>query len=235
MAAFKAAFGDVGTSVSAVFLLLIALANVVILRNVWCSFQAVRQGALLSELQPDLLAGGGVLARLFRPVMRAIARPWHMFPLGFLFGLGFETATEVGLLGISATQAASGLSAWQVLAFPALFAAGMALVDTADSALMVGAYGWSFVNPMRKLWYNLTITAASVLVAVLIGGLELLGLAGERLGLAGGFWRLVGDLNAGLADFGFAVIGAFALCWAVSALIYRYKRFDEIAVARTPS
>ena len=149
-----------------------------------------------------------------------------MYPLGFLFGLGFDTATEIGLLGISATQASQGMSPWQAMVFPALFTAGMALVDTADSVLMVGAYGWAFVDPLRKLWYNLTITAASVLVAFLIGGIEALGLIGDQLALTGPFWDGVGRLNDSLGALGFAVVGIFALCWAGSAMLYRWHGFD---------
>ena len=139
-----------------------------------------------------LLTDRGLLARLFRPLFGLITRSWHMFPLGFLFGLGFDTATEVALLGLSATQAAKGVSLWSILVFPALFAAGMALVDTTDGVLMLGAYNWAFVKPIRKLYYNLTITLVSVVVAVLIGGIELLGLVGDRLGLSGWFWRAIG-------------------------------------------
>ncbi len=226
--AAKAIGGVVGTIVSSVFLLAIALANIAVLRGIWRSFRMVRRGGALSEDDLDmLLAGRGLLARLFRPLFRLVTKSWHMFPIGFLFGLGFDTATEVGLLAIAATEAAAGLSPWQTLVFPALFTAGMALVDTADSAMMVGAYGWAFVKPMRKLWYNLTITAASVVVAVLIGGIEALGLIGDQLGLDDGFWHLVGRMNDDLADFGFVVIGVFALCWIVSAVIYRWKRFDD--------
>jgi high-affinity nickel-transport protein len=155
-----------------------------------------------------------------------------MYPVGFLFGLGFDTATEIGLLGISATQAASGMSFWSIMVFPALFTAGMALVDTIDSGIMVGAYGWAFVNPVRKLWYNLTITAVSVVVAVLIGGLEALGLIAEKLGLEGNFWGAVGDLNEDLASFGFVVIGVFVASWILSVLIYRWNRFDELATSK---
>ena len=122
-----------------------------------------------------------------------------------------------------------GLPPWQTLIFPALFTAGMALVDTADSVLMVGAYGWAFLlHPVRKLWYNLTITAASVIVAVLIGGIEALGLNADKLGLEGGVWTAVSNLNDELGDFGFVVIGIFVLCWAASAVIYRWKRIDEL-------
>jgi high-affinity nickel-transport protein len=216
-----------GTVISGVFLLVIALANLVILRGVWASFRAVRRGETLDEHALELLLNGrGLLARLLRPVFSAVSREWHLYPIGFLFGLGFDTATEIGLLGISASQAAQGMSPWQTMVFPALFTAGMALVDTADSALMVGAYGWAFVKPMRKLWYNLTITAASVLVALLIGGVEVLGLLGDRFALTGPFWEAIGSLNDNFGVLGYAVIGVFAATWGVSAAIYRWKRLD---------
>src|SRR5205823_8122604 len=134
-------------------------------------------------------------AHLFRRLFRAIGRSAHMYPLGFLFGLGFDTATEIGLLAIAATEASSGLPIWSILVFPALFTAGMTLVDTTDSVLMVGAYGWAFVKPVRKLYYNMTITFASVVVAVIIGGIETLGLIAHKFGLAGGIWDAVASLN----------------------------------------
>jgi len=179
---FKAVGGVIGTSVSALFLFAIAAANIVILRGVWRTFQHVRQGGRYVEEDFDLLLNSrGLLARLFRPLFRLIRTSWHMFPLGFLFGLGFDTATEVAVLGISATQAAQGVSIWSIMVFPALFAAGMSLIDTTDGILMLGAYDWAFVKPMRKLYYNLTITAVSVVVAVLVGGIEALGLLVPRV------------------------------------------------------
>lgn len=226
---FKTVGGFIGTSVSAAFLLIIALTNLIIMIGVWRSFRhVVRGGTLDHEALDDLLAGRGLLARIFRPLFGVVTQSWHMYPLGFLFGLGFDTATEVGLLSISATQAAQGMSPWQTLVFSALFTAGMALIDTADSVMMVGAYGWAFVHPIRKLWYNLTITAASVVVALLIGGIEALGLIIDRLGLEGGLWSLVSGLNNSLANFGFAVIGIFVIAWAISALIYRWKGYDRL-------
>ncbi len=226
---FKAVGGVIGTAVSAAFLLAIAFANLLILRGIWRSFQRVRAGGHIDDEGLDrLLAGRGFLARILRPLFSAVRQPWHMYPLGFLFGLGFDTATEIGLLGISASQAAQGVSPWQILVFPALFTAGMALVDTADSVLMVGAYGWAFLNPLRKLWYNLSITAASVVVAVLIGGVEALSLIAGQLGLEGGLWDAVDALNDDLTNFGFVVIGLFALCWVVSAAIYRWNGYGRI-------
>jgi nickel/cobalt transporter (NiCoT) family protein len=216
--------GVIGSAVSATFLLAIALVNFLILRDVWRKFRRVRRGERLAAEDLDgVLAGHGLLARLFRPLFRIITASWHMYPVGLLFALGFDTATEIGLLGIAASQTAQGLSLWSILIFPALFTAGMVLVDTADGIFMVGAYGWAFTQPLRKLWYNLTITAVSVLVAFLIGGIEALSLIADRLALKGAFWSMIGNLNDGLGIAGFAVIGLCILCWVASALIYRWK------------
>ena len=156
-----------------------------------------------------------------------------MYPLGLLFGLGFDTATEVGLLGIAATQASQGLSIWSILVFPALFTAGMTLLDTTDSVLMLGAYGWAFVKPIRKLYYNLTITAVSVVVALVVGGLEVLNLVGDQLGLTdgGGFWGAIGSLNDNFGVLGFAIVGIFVAAWLISYVIYRVNRYDDIEAA----
>jgi nickel/cobalt transporter (NiCoT) family protein len=214
--------GLIGTSVSALFLLVIAALNLAIFVSLWRTLRAVRaHGNHDAERLDALLSDRGFLARLLAPMFCMVSKSWHMYPLGFLFGLGFDTATEIGLLSISATEAARGVSLLHVLVFPALFAAGMALADTADSTLMVSAYRWAFLDPRRKLWYNLTITGASVVVALFIGGVEALGLVGQRLGLDGGLWTLVERLNASLANFGFAVVGLFVIAWLVSILSYR--------------
>jgi nickel/cobalt transporter (NiCoT) family protein len=227
--AFKATGGIVATIVSATFLFAIAGMNLMILRSVWAAFRHVRAGGAYVEEDLDmLLAGRGLLSRLFRPLFRLVSRGWHMAPLGFLFGLGFDTATEVAILGLSATQAAHGFELGPVLVFPALFAAGMALVDTTDGILMMGAYEWAFVRPIRKLYYNITITAVSALVAILIGGIETLALIADKLGLTGGLWDVAADLGGRFNLIGFFIIGLFAACWALSFAIYRWKRFDEI-------
>jgi high-affinity nickel-transport protein len=223
----------VGTGVSAAFLFLIALVNLVVLAQIWRIFRQVRRGGRYVEEDLDLfLARRGLLGRVFRPLFRCIGASWQMYPLGLLFGLGFETATEVGLMGISAAEAAHGLSLWSILAFPALFTAGMSLIDTTDSVLMVGAYGWAFEKPLRKLYYNLTITFASVVVALAVGSVEVLGLVADRLGLDGGFWSAVAALNDHFGSLGFLIIGIFAASWLVSMLVYRLKRYDEIEVTR---
>jgi high-affinity nickel-transport protein len=230
-AAFKTFGAVAGTLVSALFLFAIAAANVAVLVSVWRSFSAVRRGERFVEEDLDLaLAGRGLMARLFRGLFRVVRQSWQMYPIGLLFGLGFDTATEVGLLGVSATQAAQGLSIWSILVFPALFTAGMTLLDTTDSVVMLGAYGWAFAKPIRKLYYNLTITAASVAVAVIVGGLETLNLIGGHFGLTdrAGFWGAVGALNDNFGALGYVVVGVFVFAWLVSAIIYRLKRYDEI-------
>jgi nickel/cobalt transporter (NiCoT) family protein len=232
--AFKSFGGVAGTLVSALFLFAIAIANIVVLASVWRAFQTVKSGGRFLEEDLDLmLANQGLLGRLFRRFFRLIERSWQMYPLGVLFGLGFDTATEVGLLGISATQASRGLSIWSILVFPALFTAGMTLMDTTDSILMLGAYGWAFIKPIRKLYYNLTITAVSVIVAVIVGGLEVLNLIGAQLGLTdgGGFWGAVGSLNDNFGVLGYVIVGVFVAAWAISYVVYRVNGYDEIEVS----
>ena len=226
--------GVVSTSVSTLFLFAVAAMNIVILLGAWKTFRNVRRGGTFADEDFDVfLNSRGLLSLLFRRLFRLVTQSWHMLPLGFLFGLGFDTATEVALLGISATQAGQGMSIWAIMVFPALFASGMSLIDTTDGVLMLGAYNWAFVKPMRKLYYNLVITAVSVVVAVLIGGIEGLGLLGDRLGLTGWFWDGIGTLNSNLNGLGFAIIGVFIFAWVASLVIYRYARVDDLGVSPT--
>jgi nickel/cobalt transporter (NiCoT) family protein len=228
--AIKEIGGQIGTTVSATFLLLIGLINILILKDVWRAFRHVQRGGSCDA--PGIeIQGGGFFARACGPLFRTISRSWHMYPLGALFGLGFDTATEIGLLSISAAEAAQGLSLGAVLVFPALFTAGMALIDTADSVLMGEAYGWAFIHPVRKLWYNLTITAASVAVALFIGGIEAAGLIAQKFQLSGPVWQTAANLNADLANFGFVVIGVFVASWLLSAAIYRWKGYGRLATS----
>jgi high-affinity nickel-transport protein len=220
--------GVVGTSISVFFLISIAIINIVILRGIWSTFQKVRQTGSYTDESPDMLLGGGILGRMFRPLFRMLSASWQMYPIGILFGLGFDTATEVALLGISAAAAAKGLPLGAMAVFPALFTAGMTLVDTTDGILMVGAYGWAFIKPIRKLYYNLAITFVSVLVALLIGGIEAIGLLRDRLNLSGGLWDFVGSLNDNFGTLGFVIIGVFVLSWIGSVIVYRVKGFDRL-------
>jgi nickel/cobalt transporter (NiCoT) family protein len=229
MDAFRNVAGVIGTLVSVVFLFAIAIVNLIVLRSIYRAFLRVRRGEPYLDEDFDMLLGGrGFLARLFRPMFGMISRSWHMYPLGFLFGLGFDTATEIGLLGISAAEASNGLSFWSILVFPVLFAAGMSLIDTTDNILMLGAYGWAFVKPIRKLYYNITITSVSVLVALVVGGIEALGLVGEHLHLEGWFWRAVARLNDNFGTLGYFIVGLFALSWIVSIAFYKWRRFDDL-------
>jgi high-affinity nickel-transport protein len=225
----KAVGSIVGTGVSALFLFAIAAANLVILRSIWRTFRHVRNGGRYVEEDFDLLLNSrGLLARVFGPLLRLINESWHMYPLGFLFGLGFDTATEVALLAISATAAAKGISIWAIMVFPALFAAGMSLIDTTDGILMLGAYNWAFIKPIRKLYYNLVITLVSVVVAIVIGGIEVLGLVGDQLALEGAFWDGITALNDNFTGLGVAVIGLFIAAWIGSVIVYRYTGLDQI-------
>jgi nickel/cobalt transporter (NiCoT) family protein len=229
--AFHNVGGVIGTLVSALFLLAIATMNIVILLMVYRTFRLVKSGAPYRDEDLDmLLAGRGLLARFFRPMFGMIRQSWHMYPLGFLFGLGFDTATEVGLLGISAAQASQGLSIWSILVFPALFTAGMSLIDTTDSNLMLGAYGWAFIKPIRKLYYNMTVTFVSVVVALVVGGIEALGLLQDQLELKGSFWDAIGALNDNFGAIGYLIIGIFIASWIASAVIYRLRGYDRLDV-----
>ena len=218
-----------GTLVSSFFLLAIAAVNIVILRSVFRTFQSVRRGEPYVEEDLNLLlANRGFLSRIFRRIFSLVNKSWHMYPLGLLFGLGFDTATEIGLLGISAAEASRGLPILSILVFPALFAAGMSLIDTTDNVLMLGAYGWAYVKPIRKLYYNITITFVSVVVALIVGGVEALGLIGGQAGLQGSFWDFVARLNDNFGMLGYCIVAIFALSWIVSIAVYRLQGFDEI-------
>ncbi|HEX8939067.1 MAG TPA: HoxN/HupN/NixA family nickel/cobalt transporter [Candidatus Limnocylindrales bacterium] len=223
--------GLIGTSVSAAFLLLIGLINLVVLLDIYRMFRRVSAGGSYDEESlEDYLANRGLLARLFRPMLRLIRRSWHMYPLGLLFGLGFDTASEVALLGLAATSGASHLPIGLILLLPAVFAAGMSLVDATDGVLMLGAYGWAYVKPIRKLYYNLNITLVSVIIAFVIGGLEAANVIGSELGLTGGIWGAAESLDFGLV--GVAIVGVFLVSWVVSTLIYRWKGYDTRPTTR---
>jgi len=225
--------GGVASSISAFFLIGIALVNVAILRNVWRAFQRAVKGELpvKEATQPFLLASPG--SRILRPLFGLLSKPWHMYPIGVLFGLGFDTATEVALLGISAGAADKGLSMTALVIFPLLFTAAMILVDTTDGIVMLGAYQWAFINPVRKLYYNLVITFFSVLVAFLIGGIELTVLLKNQLNVNGGLWDIAAGLNENFGMLGIVIVAAFVLTWIGSVAFYQATNLDRRESARS--
>jgi high-affinity nickel-transport protein len=231
MGTIKAVGGVIGTLVSAVFLLAIAIVNLIVLRSIYRAFVRVRSGGSYRDEDLDLiLSNRGCLSRIFRPLFGMISHSWQMYPLGVLFGLGFDTATEIGLLGISAAEASKGLSFISILIFPVLFAAGMCFVDTTDNILMLGAYGWALVKPVRKLYYNMTITCVSAIVALAVGGIEALGLLAGQFHLKGRFWMVIARLNDSFGELGYAIVGLFALSWVVSITVYKWRGFDKIEI-----
>jgi high-affinity nickel-transport protein len=229
--AFKEIGGVISASVSAVFLLAIAAMNIMIFLGLYRAYRQVRSGQpYLEEDLGTLLDGRGFLARILKPLFKLISRSWHMFPLGFLFGLGFDTATEVAVFGVTAAQASHGVALSSVLVFPVLFAAGMSLVDTTDGVLMLGAYEWAFVSPVRKLYYNMVITLVSVLVAVLIGLIQLCSLLHNHFGLRGAVWDWFAALEGSFNNMGCLIIGMFVMAWVVSLAIWRVRKLDDLTV-----
>ncbi len=176
----------------------------------------------------------GPIGRLLRPLFALVTHSWHAYPIGLLFGLGFDTATEVGLLGVSAGQAAHGLSIGTIMVFPALFTAGMSLMDTADSSIMVGSYGWALVDPIRKLHYNLTVTFASVVAALVIGSIEALSLIGDTFALQGPVWRFIASLSDNLGLVGYLLVAFFVVCWLASYILYKFNGHHDMQISAKP-
>ncbi len=223
----------IGLAVSGTFLILIGLVNVLIVLGVYRVFVELKKGTRkpdLAEMEDLLDKRGGMLNRIFRSLYRLVKEPFYMFPVGVLFGLGFDTATEVLLVAISVGIGVSlTIPLWMVLILPFMFTCGMVLVDTTDGAVMRMAYGWAFINPLRKIYYNLTVTIVSVAVAFGIGGIELLQLIASRLNLGGPFWDALRGLN--FEYIGVAIIVLFVASWTVSMAYWRYKRYDELFIS----
>lgn len=227
--ALKNAGGLIGTSVSAAFLYLIAIINLLVLWEIFQAFRKVKRGEEYNDQSLDeFLNQRGLMGRFFRPLLRVVDKSWKMYPVGVLFGLGFDTATEVGVLGIAAAAAGKGLPIFYILIFPALFTAGMCLIDTTDGILMLGAYGWAFVKPVRKLYYNLNITLVSVLVALVVGTIEVFSIIAMEFKLSGGLWDSLSNLDFGM--LGGVIIGIFIASWAISTLVYKVRKYDDIEV-----
>lgn len=223
--------GVVSTVVSGSFLLIMAILNLAVARSVYKTYKHVRRGGAYDDDSFNILMNSrGLIARILRPLFKLVDQAWQMLPVGFLFGLGFDTVTEVSLLTVAGTEASHGMPVWSILAFPALFSAGMSLIDTTDGILMLGAYGWAFVKPIRKLYYNLTITIVSAVVAIVIGGIETLGLIAGEFNLQGWFWQRMNDLNDNFGLLGYGIIGVFAAAWIISFVVYRVKKLDEVEI-----
>ncbi|MEE1836495.1 HoxN/HupN/NixA family nickel/cobalt transporter [Streptomyces sp. SP17KL33] len=217
--------GWIGTTVSGTFLYVIGVVNLVIMVGIWKVFREMRSGTFDEAALEERLNSRGLMNRLLGRLMRSLTKPWQMYPVGMLFGLGFDTATEVALLVLAGSGAASGLPWYAILCLPVLFAAGMSLLDTADGTFMNFAYGWAFSRPVRKVYYNLVITGLSVAVALVIGTVELLGLVAEKARLHGAFWDGVSGLD--LNTVGYVVVGLFFATWAVALLVWRFARIEE--------
>jgi len=213
------ATGLIGTLVSGTFLCLIGVLNLAGLAGV---VRAARRG--------EVAAPQGALSRIYARFTRAVRKPWHMYPLGVLFGLGFDTATEIALLVLAAGASFSGLPFYAILCLPILFAAGMSLLDTIDGVFMSYAYGWALAQPVRRLYYNVTVTALSVAVALGIGTIELASVLVDRLGLHGQPWRWIASVDVGMLGYG--VTALFALTWIVAALVWRLGRIERRWAAR---
>jgi len=217
--------GLIGTSVSGAFLMLIAILNLVILLSIVKVFSAMRKGLYNEEELEKHLNSRGLLMRFFGPIARRIDASWKMYPLGILFGLGFDTATEIGLLVLAGSSVIAGLPWWAILSLPFFFAGGMSLLDTIDGSFMNFAYGWAFSQPVRKVYYNIVITGLSVTVAFFVGGLELLQVLANQLNLTGGFWNYAISFN--LNSAGYIIVGLFVVIWAFALALWRFGKIEE--------
>jgi len=215
----------IGTCVSGFFLFLIAAFNIVILVGILKVFREMRTGAYDDQQLEEQLNKRGLMNRFLGPLARRVDSPWKMYPIGFLFGLGFDTATEVALLVLAGTAVVGGLPFYAILSLPILFAAGMSLFDTADGCFMNFAYDWAFAKPVRKVYYNLTITGLSVFVALFVGAVELLGLLGQDANLSGSAWSFLENFNINTA--GFVIVGVFVLTWIVALCIWHFGRIEQ--------
>jgi high-affinity nickel-transport protein len=211
--------------VSGTFLFLIAALNVAVLISIAKVFRQMRLGSYSDEELEEQLAKRGLMNRFLGPLSRRVDTPWKMYPVGLLFGLGFDTATEIALLVMAGSAVVSGLPFYAVLSLPLLFAAGMSLFDTADGCFMNFAYDWAFARPVRKVYYNMTITGLSVFVAFFVGAVEVLGLIAQQTHLSGGFWGFMQDFNINTA--GFVIVGMFVLTWLVALAIWHFGRIEQ--------
>jgi high-affinity nickel-transport protein len=217
----------VGTCVSALFLFTIAAANAAVFISVYRSFKRLRGADRIAAADTEGMLPVGFIARLCRRLFGLIRHSWQMYPLGLLFGLGFDTASEISLLAMSAVEGSKGLPIVDVLVLPALFLAGMSLIDTVDGVVMLGAYGWAFVDPLRKLYYNMTMTLISVTVALLVGGAELFGLIAQRSNLSAPLGGTPQAITANVGASGYAIVLVFIVAWIASMAIHRLRGYGD--------
>jgi len=217
--------GIIGLTVSGTFLMLIAILNLMILFSIVGVFIQMRKGAYNEEELEKHLNSRGFLMRFFGPIARRIDKSWKMYPLGILFGLGFDTATEIGLLVLAGSSVIAGLPWWAIISLPLFFAGGMSLLDTIDGSFMNFAYGWAFSKPVRKVYYNIIITGLSVAVALFVGGLEICQVIAQQLNLTGGFWDYALAFN--LNSAGYYIVAAFVVVWGVALLLWRFGKIEQ--------
>ncbi len=217
--------GVVGTAVSGTFLYIIGIINLVVLVGIVRVFRKMRSGTYDERELEAQLDKRGFLTRLLSGATKAVTKPWHMYPVGLLFGLGFDTATEVGLLVLAGGAAAFSLPWYAILTLPVLFAAGMSLLDSIDGCFMNFAYGWAFSKPVRKIYYNITITAVSVAVALIVGSIELISILTDQTGISSGPLAAIADINLDLV--GYAIVGLFVLAWIIALAVWKFGRIEE--------
>ncbi|GEP84816.1 putative nickel transport protein [Staphylococcus piscifermentans] len=222
---FQEIGGTIGTIVSGVFLLLIGILNLIILVSLVKLFTKLKEQKVSHQELDQLLDSRGFFTRFIGPYFKLINQSWHVLPLGFLFGLGFDTASEIALLALSSGASQHAISFIGIISLPILFAAGMSLLDTLDGILMKSAYNWAFLNPVRKIYYNITITAVSVIAALIIGMIELLQIMGDKFHFQGAFWQLVQSMK--FDYIGYILVAVFILTWFISTLIWKLNHFDE--------
>lgn len=224
----KATGSLIGTIVSSTFLILIGVINLIVLVQTFRAWRGVLNGQpITTETLEEHLQKGGLLARILRPLLKLVGQSWHLYFIGLLFGLGFDTASEVAILSISGTTGAAGMPFSILIVVPIAFAVGMALVDTLDGIMMLGAYGWAFLKPARKLYYNMALTFTSVLIALFIGGIEALQVISKTTGASGGVLNIVNHIQ--LDGLGFYVIGIFFVSWIASMLWYKWRGYERLA------
>ena len=228
--ALHTATGLIGPTISGSFLFLIGILNLMVLIGIVRVFLRMRQGEFDEQELDQQLNARGFMNRFLGRATRAVKKPWHMYPLGLLFGLGFDTATEIALLATAGTAAAGGLPITAILCLPILFAAGMCLLDTIDGAFMNFAYGWAFSKPVRKIFYNITVTALSVAVALIIGTVELLAVFADKFSLNGGIWDFVSNLDLNIV--GYFIVGLFVVTWLLAVAVWRFGRIEARWSAR---